>query len=48
MLKPKVNFTDNDFVEGLKVGDDQVLKALYKKYYNLVLKLVVSICIFVF
>ncbi len=42
MLKPKVNFTDNDFVEGLKVGDDQVLKALYKKYYNLVLKLVVS------
>jgi RNA polymerase sigma factor (sigma-70 family) len=42
MLKPKVNFTDNDFIEGLKHGDDSVLKALYKKYYNLVLKLVVS------
>ena len=42
MLKPKVNFSDNDFIEGLKIGDDAVLKALYKKYYNLVLKLVVS------
>lgn len=42
MLRPKANFSDNDFVEGLKLGDDLVLKALYKKYYNLVLKLVVS------
>jgi len=42
MLKPKVNFTDNDFIEGLRIGDESVLKALYKKYYNLVLKLVVS------
>lgn len=42
MLKPKVNFTDNDFIEGLRLGDDSVLKTLYKKYYNLVLKLVVS------
>jgi len=42
MLRPKANFSDNDFVEGLKLEDDLVLTALYKKYYNLVLKLVVS------
>ncbi len=42
MLKPKVNYSDNDFIEGLKSGNDAVLKALYKKYYNLVLKFVVS------
>ncbi len=42
MIRPKVNYSDNDFIEGLRSGEDAVLKALYKKYYNLVLKFVVS------
>jgi RNA polymerase sigma factor (sigma-70 family) len=42
MLKAKLNYSDSEFIEGLKSGNDSVLKALYKKYYNLVLKFVVS------
>ena len=42
MIRPKLNYSDNDYIEGLRSGDDAVLKALYKKYYNLVLKFVVS------
>lgn len=42
MLKPKRHYSDQDFIEGLRSGDPEVLTALYKKYYNLVLKFVVS------
>ena len=38
----KVAYTDLDFIEGLKHNNDAVLRALYKKYYNLVLKYVVN------
>ena len=38
----KVTYTDLDFIEGLKHNNDAVLRALYKKYYNLVLKYVVN------
>lgn len=38
----KVAYTDLEFIEGLRHNDDAVLRALYKKYYYLVLKYVVS------
>ena len=38
----KVTYTDLQFIEGLKHNNDAVLGALYKKYYNLVLKYVVN------
>jgi RNA polymerase sigma factor (sigma-70 family) len=42
MLAHKVVFTDADFIEGLRTGNEAALKALYKKYYNIVLKIVVN------
>ncbi len=42
MSKTKLQFTDEQFLEGLRIGDNQVLSALYKKYYNLVLKFIVN------
>jgi RNA polymerase sigma factor (sigma-70 family) len=42
MPRPSLQLSDNQFLEGLRVGDNEVLEALYKKYYNIVLKLVVS------
>lgn len=42
MSRPKVQLSDNDFIEGLRQGDNLVLTALYKKYYNIVLKLIVN------
>lgn len=42
MSKAKVQYTDNDFIEGLRTGSNEVLSALYKKYYNIVLKLIVN------
>ncbi len=38
----KVTYTDLEFIEGLRHNQDAVLRALYKKYYNLVLKYVVN------
>ncbi len=38
----KVTYTDLEFIEGLRHNKDAVLRALYKKYYNLVLKYVVN------
>lgn len=38
----KVAYTDLEFIEGLKHNNDAALRALYKKYYNLVLKYVVN------
>ncbi|MES2512616.1 MAG: sigma-70 family RNA polymerase sigma factor [Bacteroidota bacterium] len=38
----KVAYTDLEFIEGLRHNNDAVLRALYKKYYNLVLKYVVN------
>ena len=35
-------FTDAQFMQGLQTGDHDSLTALYRKYYNIVLKLVVS------
>jgi RNA polymerase sigma factor (sigma-70 family) len=38
----KATYTDLEFLQGLKQNNDVVLRALYKKYYGLVLKYVVS------
>lgn len=42
MSKNKVQYSDQDFIEGLRTGDSEVLSALYKKYYNIVLKFIVN------
>jgi RNA polymerase sigma factor (sigma-70 family) len=42
MSNTKAPISDEAFINGLKTGDNLVLKALYKKYYTLVLKLVVG------
>lgn len=38
----KVAYSDLEFIQGLKNNNDVVLRALYKKYYNIVLKYVVN------
>lgn len=42
MSKTKVQFSDNEFIEGLRSGNNEILSALYKKYYTLVLKFIVN------
>ncbi|MDX2172674.1 MAG: sigma-70 family RNA polymerase sigma factor [Bacteroidota bacterium] len=42
MSRLKLQFTDSQFVEGLRTNSNEILTALYKKYYNIVLKLIVS------
>jgi RNA polymerase sigma factor (sigma-70 family) len=42
MSKAGAQLTDEQFLHGLRIGNDEALNALYKKYYNIVLKLVVS------
>jgi len=42
MSKAAMQFTDQQFLQGLREGDSEVLSALYKRYYNIVLKLVVN------
>jgi len=42
MSRSKVQYTDAEFVGGLRSGDSEILNALYKKYYNIVLKLIVN------
>ncbi|HQQ95115.1 MAG TPA: sigma-70 family RNA polymerase sigma factor [Bacteroidia bacterium] len=42
MSVSKVQYSDEEFIEGLRRGDNDVLKALYKKYYQLVLKFIVN------
>ncbi|MGZ3900602.1 MAG: RNA polymerase sigma factor [Bacteroidia bacterium] len=42
MSKPNLQLTDSQFLQGLRMGNNEVLAALYKKYYNIVLKLVVN------
>lgn len=42
MSKSKTQISDNQFIEGLRDGNNEVLSVLYKKYYNLVLKLIVN------
>lgn len=42
MSKRSIQFSDNEFIEGLRIGDNETLTALYKKYYNLVHKLIVN------
>jgi RNA polymerase sigma factor (sigma-70 family) len=42
MSKNKVQFTEDQFIDGLRTGNNEVLSALYKKYYNIVLKFIVN------
>lgn len=42
MSKSKLQFTDSQFIDGLRANSNEVLTALYKKYYTIVLKLIVS------
>jgi len=42
MLKAKGQFTDSEFIEGLRTGSSAVLEGLYKKYYQFVLKLIIN------
>jgi RNA polymerase sigma factor (sigma-70 family) len=42
MSGTKNQFTDTEFIEGLRTGNEAALNALYKKYYNIVLKIVVN------
>ncbi len=42
MSRTKTPISDEAFIAGLKSGDSLILVALYKKYYNIVLKLVVG------
>lgn len=42
MSKSKVQFTEDQFIDGLRTGNNEVLSALYKKYYNIVLKFIVN------
>jgi RNA polymerase sigma factor (sigma-70 family) len=42
MSRTKVQFTDTQFISGLRSGDSEILNALYKKYYNFVLKFIVN------
>ena len=42
MSKPNLQLTDSQYLQGLRTGNNEVLRALYKKYYNIVLKLVVN------
>lgn len=42
MAKGKLQYTDLQFIEGLRSNNSEVLEALYKKYYQLVLKLIVG------
>ncbi|MDO9000448.1 MAG: sigma-70 family RNA polymerase sigma factor [Bacteroidota bacterium] len=42
MSKTKVQFTESQFIDGLRTGNSEVLSVLYKKYYNIVLKFIVN------
>lgn len=42
MSRSKVQFTEDQFIDGLRTGNNEVLSALYKKYYNIVLKFIVN------
>lgn len=42
MSGKKAEYSDSEFIDGLKTGNGAALKALYKKYYNIVLKIVVN------
>lgn len=42
MSLSKLQFTDSQFIDGLRTNSNEILAALYKKYYNIVLKLIVN------
>jgi len=42
MSRLKLQFTDSQFINGLRTNSNEILTSLYKKYYNIVLKLIVS------
>ncbi|MES2679270.1 MAG: sigma-70 family RNA polymerase sigma factor [Bacteroidota bacterium] len=42
MSKTRVQFTDDEFIAGLRTGSNEILNVLYKKYYNIVLKFIVN------
>jgi RNA polymerase sigma factor (sigma-70 family) len=42
MSATKLQFTDEEFIAGLRSGDSIILQALYKKHYNIVLRFIVN------
>jgi len=42
MAGTRSQYTDEQFIEGLRTGDNEVLSALYRKYYQVVLKFIVN------
>jgi RNA polymerase sigma factor (sigma-70 family) len=42
MPATRLQFTDEEFLDGLRAGDNQVLSAFYKKHYNTVLKFILN------
>lgn len=42
MSKTVLQLTDAQFLQGLRTGNNEAMTALYKKYYNIVLKIVVN------
>ena len=42
MSRTKPQFTDDQFIDGLRSGNNEILSALYRKYYNIVLKFIVN------
>ena len=42
MSKNKVQYTEDQFIDGLRTGNSEILNVLYKKYYNVVLKFIVN------
>jgi hypothetical protein len=42
MSATKLQFTDDQFIDGLRSGNNELLSALYKKHYNTVLKFIVN------
>lgn len=42
MSESKVRFTDNEFINGLRADKNDVLSALYKKHYQVVLKFIMN------
>ena len=42
MSATRLQFTDEEFLAGLRAGDNVAISALYKKYYNIVLKFIVN------
>ena len=42
MSATKLQFTDDQFIDGLRSGNNELLSVLYKRHYNVVLKFIVN------